>query len=117
MKPSSAKSKGRTGQQEVQKLILGTFPELEPDDVRSTSMGASGEDLQLSPAARRLIPYNIEVKRRKKISFCRWMEQATTHGANKPACIFREDHGEWFAAVKLTDLIDLLRHYKVSEVS
>ncbi len=96
-------------------MILTLFPELEPDDVRSTSMGAQGEDLQLSPAARRLIPYNIEVKRRKRISFCRWMDQADTHGTHKPACFFREDHKEWYACIKAKDLLDLVRAYNIRE--
>ena len=50
MKTSSAKAKGRRLQQKVRDLLLETFTELEPDDIRSTSMGVSGEDLQLSPA-------------------------------------------------------------------
>lgn len=115
MKPQSAKAKGRMAQQEVQKMILTLFPELEPDDVRSVSMGAQGEDLQLSPAARKLLPFNFEVKRRKKIAFCRWMDQANTHGKHKPACFFREDHGEWFACIKAKDLLALLRAYNVVE--
>ncbi len=115
MKPQSAKAKGRTGQQEVQKLLLGTFPELEPDDVRSTSMGASGEDLLLSPAARRLVPFNIEVKRRATIAACRYMDQAKEHGTYKPLCFFREDHGEWYTCLKARDFLDLLRAYNVVE--
>ena len=61
----NAKAKGRLGQQEVRDKLLETFPDLEPDDIKSTVMGDSGEDIQLSPAARRIIPLTIEVKRRK----------------------------------------------------
>lgn len=56
IKTSSAKAKGRRHQQWVRDKIYETFPVLEDGDVRSTSMGAGGEDLQLSPAARRLFP-------------------------------------------------------------
>ena len=55
----AAKAKGRLGQNEIRDKILETFPELEPDDVKSTTMGDSGEDIQLSPAARRKIPITI----------------------------------------------------------
>ena len=55
----AAKAKGRLGQNEIRDKILETFPELEPDDVKSTTMGDSGEDIQLSPAARRRIPITI----------------------------------------------------------
>jgi hypothetical protein len=65
---SSSKAKGRLGQQEIRDKILKTFPELEPDDVRSTAMGQSGEDIQLSPKARKLLPISAEVKRRKTLS-------------------------------------------------
>ena len=60
----NAKAKGRLGQQEVRDKLLETFPDLEPDDIKSTVMGDSGEDIQLSPAARKIIPLTIEVKRR-----------------------------------------------------
>ena len=68
MKTSSAKAKGRRLQQKVRDLLLETFTELEPDDIRSTSMGVSGEDLQLSPAARKLIPFAIECKNQEKLN-------------------------------------------------
>ena len=62
MKPSSAKAKGRKLQQWVRDHLLSLAEHLEPDDIRSTSMGAGGEDVQLSPAARRLFPVSIECK-------------------------------------------------------
>jgi hypothetical protein len=38
------------------------FPELEADDVTSRSMGCPGEDILLSPKARKLLPVCIEAK-------------------------------------------------------
>ena len=35
----AAKAKGRGGQQEVRDRLLETFPEFEPDDIKSTTMG------------------------------------------------------------------------------
>ena len=57
----NAKAKGRLGQQEVRDKLLETFPDLEPDDIKSTIMGDSGEDIQLSPAARKIIPLTIRL--------------------------------------------------------
>jgi hypothetical protein len=48
MNSQSTKAKGRRWQQKIVRMILDCFPSLEPDDVRSTSMGASGPDVQLS---------------------------------------------------------------------
>ena len=62
IKTSSAKNKGRKLQQWTRDRILELVPTLEPDDVKSTSMGAGGEDVQLSPAARKSVPLTIECK-------------------------------------------------------
>jgi len=39
-------------------------------------MGAGGEDVQLSPAARKLIPFSIECKSRKSVAVYSYMDQA-----------------------------------------
>jgi hypothetical protein len=65
MRVSSKKQKGRRLQQLIRDRLLeiGTKYGLEPDDVRSTSMGVSGVDIQLSPAARKVFgPLFIESK-------------------------------------------------------
>ena len=82
----AAKAKGRTGQQEVRDKLLKTFPEFEPDDIKSTTMGDTGEDIQLSPAARKKLPISIEVKRRKNDlkTVYGYMEQASKHGKGEP---------------------------------
>ena len=82
MKPQSAKAKGRRLQQQIASDLLERFPALTADDVRSTSMGAGGEDVQLSSAARRLIPYSFEAKNQEKLNFWAAIEQAR---ANTPA--------------------------------
>lgn len=42
-------------------------------------MGQSGEDVQLSPAARKLLPVSIECKARKTIAIYRWYDQAQSN--------------------------------------
>lgn len=79
VKPQSCKSKGRLHQQWVVKKILKTFSQLEPDDVVSRSMGAGGEDIMLSPAARKLFPYSIECKSKASYAFYKDYEQATAN--------------------------------------
>ena len=67
MKTRSAKNKGKRLQNSVRDILLETFTQLEEDDIKSTTMGESGEDIQLSPAARKLIPYAIECKNQEKM--------------------------------------------------
>lgn len=109
MKPSSAKAKGRTFQQMVKAAILAKNPELEDDDVRSTSMGAGGEDLQLSPAARRLVPFQIECKSRARISVYEWFKQAAEHGKHEPLLIVKQDRSEPLAIIRADTLLGLIR--------
>ena len=49
MKSRSAKNKGKRLQNSFRDLLLETFTQLEPDDIRSAIMGESGEDIKLSP--------------------------------------------------------------------
>ncbi len=82
MKTQSKKTKGRNLQKWVRDYILKAFPKLQPDDVRSTSMGAGGEDIQLSPAARKLFPYSVECKSLKAIAVYKYYEQAQANCGN-----------------------------------
>jgi len=113
----SSKAKGRLGQQEIRDAILKTFPELEPDDVRSTAMGQSGEDIQLSPKARGLLPLSIEVKRRKSLATVYdWYDQAKQDGQYEPVVFFRADRKEWIVMVGLDHYLELTRT-KANETS
>lgn len=76
MKPSSAKAKGRNLQKWIRDLLLINHPNLTLDDIRSTGMGQSGVDIQLSAAAKQQIPFAIECKNVAKIAVYKWMEQA-----------------------------------------
>ena len=104
MKPASCKNKGRLGQQLVRDLLLKLFPNLEPDDIRSTSMGSSGEDLLLSPKARKMLPFQIEVKAKRDLAIQSWYEQAKEHGNHTPLVVVKKDRckplvimdAEWF---------------------
>ena len=75
MKPSSAKNKGRLLQQHVAQLLREAFG-LDEDDVQSRSMGADGEDLLLSPHARRLFPFAVECKNTRGFPGTPALEQA-----------------------------------------
>ena len=92
MKTQSAKGKGRRLQQWFRDLILENFTELEPDDVRSTSMGAGGEDLQLSPAARRKFGYSVECKNVEKLNVWGAYEQAQANcGPHEPLLVMKKN--------------------------
>lgn len=110
MKPQSAKAKGRRLQQEIRDLILLLFPELTKDDVRSTSMGASGEDVLLSQAARKLLPIQIECKNKNKQAVYTNYDQAAEHGDHHPVLIVKQNHREPLAVVDAKLFFQMLRN-------
>ena len=107
----SAKAKGRRHQQWVRDKILALWPKkLLPDDVRSTSMGASGEDVQLSPAARLLFPYSVECKAFKSFAIYKVMDQATENcpkGA-EPIAIIKADRRKPLAVIDAEHFFKLI---------
>lgn len=106
------RAKGTAGEKEVVKELLEYFKEyLVEDDVRFQGSG-NGEDILLSGIARKIMPMNIEVKRRKTFTMCRYMEQAVEHGKHRPCVMFREDGRgkKWLATIELDYLLELLKH-------
>jgi hypothetical protein len=75
IKTSSAKAKGRNLQNWVRDQIVKLFPEL-VNDIRSTPMGVTGTDIQLSPLAQGKIPLAIECKAQESVSIWAAYEQA-----------------------------------------
>lgn len=57
-------------------------------------MGQGGEDVQLSPAARKLIPYTIECKNMAKIAVYNYYAQAKQHGKGEPLVIIKQNHSK-----------------------
>lgn len=109
MKPQSSKAKGRNFQNKIRDLILATFPELEADDVRSTSMGAPGEDVQLSPKARKAFPYQTECKSKARSQIHTYYVQAQSHGKHEPIVFVKQDRKETLAIVEAEHFLSLLK--------
>ena len=113
MKPRSAKNKGKRLQNKVRDLILEKFNQLEPDDVRSITMGDSGEDILLSPAARRLFPFSVECKNQEKLNIWSSLEQAETNsGKHVPLLIFKRNRTKTYAVLEFDKLLELLNETK-----
>lgn len=104
------KQRGRSFQQEIRDTILETFSTLEPDDCKSTSSGAQGEDVQLSPAARKLLPIQIECKRVKSAKgLYNWYNQAKAHGKHEPVVFTRADREIPLVILSATTYLDLMK--------
>lgn len=109
MKPRSAKNKGKRLQNKVRDLILEKFNSLESDDVRSITMGESGEDILLSPAARKLFPFSVECKNQEKLNIWKSLEQSETNsGKHTPIVIFKRNRTKTYVALEFKKLLELL---------
>lgn len=105
---AARKSKGRALQQKVRDAILASFPKLEADDVKSTGMGQGGEDVQLSPAARKLFPYSVECKRHKAFAVYGPYEQALANSLGfEPILVIQGDRKKPLVLVDLEHFMKL----------
>tara|TARA_X000001382_G_scaffold128654_2_gene118862 strand:+ start:263 stop:601 length:339 start_codon:yes stop_codon:yes gene_type:complete len=75
MSAKSSKAKGRRLQNFVRDKLRDLFPLLEEDDIKSQTMGMTGEDIVLSPAAQKKITYSFECKNVEKVSIWKAMKQ------------------------------------------
>ena len=110
MKPRSAKNKGKRLQNKVRDLILEKFNTLEPDDVRSTSMGCGGEDLQLSPAARKKFNFSVECKNVEKLNVWAAYEQASANcGKHEPLLVMKKNRKKPLVVMDAEQFIKLIK--------
>ena len=104
LKPASAKNKGRAAQKWLRLRVLGLMQydigkHVPTDHVRSTSMGAFGEDLLLSPKAREYFPFAPECKNTEKVGFWPTVDQAEANaGKHIPLILFMKNRTKpWIA--------------------
>lgn len=89
--------------------ILQTYPKLKPDDVRSTSMGASGEDIQLSPAARNVFPYSVECKNTERLGLrSAWQQAKMNAGIYEPALFHTWNRGDKLVVIRMEHFFNLM---------
>ena len=73
-------------------------------------MGDSGEDVLLSPAARRLFPFSIECKNQEKLNIWSSLEQAETNsGSHTPLLIFKRNRTKTYAVLEFDKVIRIIR--------
>ena len=110
MKTRSGKAKGRRLQNKVRDVLLEHFSEeLEPDDIRTAIMGETGEDIKLSPAARKLIPYSFECKNQEKLNIWSSLEQAEENsGDYPPVLIFKRNRSKTYVTIELEEFMKLI---------
>ena len=111
MNVKSVKAKGRRLQNIVRDALRSAFPALETEDIRSQTMGMTGEDIVLSPLARKSIPYSIECKNQERLQIWKSLQQAEDNTAEncEPLLIIKRNGTKPYAVIDLEKFISLIK--------
>jgi hypothetical protein len=91
MKTQSRKAKGRRLQQQFMQLLIEKL-DIDPEDIESRSMGAGGEDLIMSKAARTKFPYSVECKNQERLNIWQAWEQTNNNkGIYEPMLVIKKN--------------------------
>ena len=109
--PKSSKAKGRKLQNMIRDALRSAFPILEEDDIKSRTMGMTGEDIVLSPAARKLIPYSFECKNVERLQFWASVEQCETNCKEElsPILVVKKNRKNPYACIPIDVFIGLIK--------
>ena len=115
----SSKAKGRRLQNYVRDMLREIYNQLHPDDIKSQTMGMTGEDIVRSPAAKEVCTFSFECKNVERLQIWRAIEQCE---ANKPDCsapaiVFKKNGKEPYVAVPFTVFCDMLQHENEGRVN
>jgi len=107
-----SKAKGRRLQNLVRDRLREAVSNLEDDDIKSQTMGMTGEDIVLSPAAKKLIPYSFECKNVEKLNIWSALEQTSKNCEDRiPALVFTRNYTPTYVALPFEHLIELIKRY------
>ena len=110
MSAKSSKAKGRRLQNMIRDALREKFSSLEEDDIKSQTMGMSGEDIVLSPAAKRTIPYSFECKNVEKLNIWKSLEQCESNCEDRePVLIIKRNRSEVYAVVKFDNFLKSIK--------
>ena len=111
MKTSSAKAKGRRLQQKFMQLLIEKL-DIDPEDIESRSMGAGGEDLIMSKAARNKFPYSIECKNQEKLNIWSAWEQANSNkGLYDPIVVIKKNGVSPLVVLDAENFLELVKEF------
>ncbi len=111
--PKSSKAKGRRLQNFVRDELRGIYlPEFHEDDIKSQTMGMTGEDIVLSPAIREVCRFSFECKNVERLQMWRSIEQCETNCKipHIPAIVFKKNGKDPYIAIPFQVFCDMLQH-------
>ena len=111
MKTSSAKAKGRRLQQKFMQLLIEKL-DIDPEDIESRSMGAGGEDLIMSKAARTKFPYSVECKNQEKLNiWSAWDQANSNRGIYQPIVVIKRNGVPPLVVLEAENFLDYVKEF------
>ena len=72
-------------------------------------MGMSGEDIVMSPAAKRVIPYSFECKNQERLNLWSSLDQAESNCEDRqPVLVFKRNRSKIYVAIEFDHFIDMI---------
>ena len=107
----SSKAKGRRLQNYVRDMLREVYCNLHSDDIKSQTMGMTGEDIVRSPAAKEICAFSFECKNVERLQIWRAIEQCETNrdDFSAPAVVFKKNGKEPYVAIPFTVFCDMLQ--------
>ena len=111
MKTQSRKAKGRRLQQQFMQLLIEKL-DIDPEDIESRSMGAGGEDLIMSRAARDKFPYSVECKNQERMNIWQAWEQANANkGIYEPLVVIKKNGVRPLIVVDAENFLEMIKGF------
>ena len=76
-------------------------------------MGMSGEDIVLSPAAKKAIKYSFECKNQERLNLWKSLEQAESNCEDRhPVLVFKRNRTKTYVAIEFENFINIIKPRK-----
>jgi hypothetical protein len=83
---------------------------LEEDDIKSQTMGMTGEDIVLSPLAQKTIPYSFECKNKERLDLWKSLLQAEENcNGRSPVLVIKRNRSKTYAILELDKFMELIK--------
>jgi hypothetical protein len=75
-------------------------------------MGMSGEDIVLSPAAKKLIPYSFECKNKERLNIWQSIEQCEDNSNGSiPVVVIKRNRSKVYAIMEFDEWLEIASNY------
>ena len=86
--------------------------DIDPEDIESRSMGAGGEDLIMSRAARHKFPYSVECKNQESLNIWKAWDQANGNkGLYEPLVVIKKNGVRPLVVLDAENFLDMIKEF------